>query len=46
MAVETPNRSAISPLRFFNRTAKVNQQGPAIEEIDGGCISAEYFQGG
>ena len=32
MAVETPNRSAISPLRFFNRTARVNQQGPAIDK--------------
>ena len=32
MAVETPNRSAISPLRFFNRTARVSQKGPAIDK--------------
>jgi len=32
MAVETPNRSAISPLRFFNRTARVNQQRPALDK--------------
>jgi muramidase (phage lysozyme) len=30
MAVESPNRSTISPLRFFNRTARVNQQGPTL----------------
>ena len=40
MAVESPNRSTISPLRFFNRTARVNQQGPALvkerlTQIDG-----------
>jgi len=27
MAVESPTRSAISPLRFFNRTARVSQPG-------------------
>jgi WD40 repeat protein len=32
MVVETPNRSAISPLKFFNRTARVSQKGPAIDK--------------
>jgi hypothetical protein len=40
MAVESPNGSSISPLRFFNRTARVNQQGPTLAkekltQIDG-----------
>ena len=30
MAVESPNKSAISPLRFFNRTARVNQEGISV----------------
>ncbi len=33
MAVESPNKSTISPLKFFNRTAKVNQQGPDIAKV-------------
>ncbi len=40
MSVESPNGSSISPLRFFNRTTKVNQQGPTLAkekltQIDG-----------
>lgn len=32
MAVESPNRPTISPLRFFNRTARVNQEGISVSK--------------
>ncbi len=40
MEVESPTRPTLSPLRFFNRTARINQEGPAIAkekltQIDG-----------
>ena len=40
MAVESPNKSALSPLKFFNRTAKINQEGSVLAkekltQIDG-----------
>jgi len=40
MVVESPNKSTLSPLKFFNRTAKINQEGPILAkekltQIDG-----------
>jgi len=40
MAVESPNKPTLSPIKFFNRTAKINQEGSVVAkekltQIDG-----------
>ena len=32
MAVESPNRPTLSPLRFFNRNARINQEGSVLDK--------------